>query len=122
MTPGWPRSLVPPQHEEFQEQVVRWLLDQGPAALRQSALRQYPVGLCLYVQAYVTGALEGVRQAYGRSRTALGEHLQAAELEIVQQGMATEGARLVALQRELDLVAQVLLDQAGGRTRHRMTR
>ncbi len=122
MTAGWPRALVPPQHEEFNEQVVIWLLDQGPSSLRQSPLRQYPVALCAYVQAYVAGAIEGVRKAYGTSRTAFAGHLQAADLEIVQQAMATEGARLVALQRELDLVSEVLLSQSGGRSSHRMNK
>ncbi|MDO8731093.1 MAG: hypothetical protein Q7L55_00720 [Actinomycetota bacterium] len=121
MTAGWPRSLVPPQHEEFGEQVVIWLLDQGPSSLRQSPLRHYPIALCAYVQAYAAGAVDGVRKAYGKSRTAFAGHLQAADLEIVQQAMATEGARLVALQRELDLVAEVLLTQSNDRTSHRMT-
>lgn len=120
MTAGWPRSLVPPQHEDFQVQVVIWLLDQGPSTLRTSPLRQYPVALCAYVQAYVTGAIDGVRKAYAKSRTAFGDHLQAADLEVVQQAMATEGARLVALQRELDLVAQALMNQAAGNSRRRM--
>ncbi len=122
MIPGWPRSLVPPAHEEFQEQVVTWLLDQGPSSLRQSPLRQYPVALCVYVRAYVNGALEGARKAYGSSRTIFAEQLQAAELETVQQAMATEGARLVALLRELDLVADALLNQPSSPTRHRMTK
>ena len=108
MTPGWPRGLVPASHEEFPERAVSWLLDQGPAELRQSALRSYPAALCAYVQAYVAGALEGVRKAYGQSRTDLAELLQPAELEIVLQAMAAEGARLVALQRELDLVSEAL--------------
>lgn len=99
-----------------------WLLDQGPSSLRQSPLRQYPIALCAYVQAYVSGALDGVRKAYGTSRTSFADHLQASDLEIVQQGMATEGARLVALQRELDLVSQALLNESDLRSRHRMSK
>ena len=97
-----------------------WLLDQGPSSMRQSTLRHYPVALCVYVRAYVSGALEGVRKSYGTSRTAFADHLQASDLEIVQQGMAAEGARLVALQRELDLVAEALLNQSASQSRRRM--
>ena len=122
MTPGWPRTLVPPSHEDFDSQVVMWLLDQGPSSLRQSALRNYPIALCAYVQAYIKGALEGARKAYATSRTSLGEHLQAADLEIVQQGMATQGAGLVALLRELDLVSEALHGQLAAESRHRMTK
>ena len=122
MIPGWPRSLVPPAHEDFSAQVVMWLLDQGPSSLRQSTLRQYPLALCAYVQAYTRGALEGARKAYGASRTAFSDHLQAADLEIVQQGMATQGAGLVALLRELDLVAEALQGQSAAPSGHRMTK
>ncbi|MFA7324420.1 MAG: hypothetical protein WC005_08680 [Candidatus Nanopelagicales bacterium] len=108
MTPGWPRALVPPQHEAFEERAVAWLLDQGPAELRQSVLRQYPVALAVYLQAYVTGALGGVRLAYGQARTELAPVLDPKALEIAQQAIAAEGARLVALVRELDLVVAAL--------------
>jgi len=39
----------------------------------------------------------------------LAGQLEPAELEIVLQAVAAEGARLVALQRELDLVCQALM-------------
>ena len=121
MTPGWPRNLAPPAHEDFEEQVVSWLLDHGPSSLRQSVLRRYPVALCIVVRAHVNGALEGVRKEYSTSRVTFAEHLQAADLELVQQAMATEGARLVALQRELDLVTEALLSHLPANPRHRMT-
>lgn len=113
MTPaGWPHGLVPPGHEDFISETVKWLLDIGPADLRSSALRQYPLALALYLESYVTGALEGSRVGYSQTRTNLDGVLQAFDLEIVQQALAAEGARLVALQREIMLVVQGLRSTA----------
>ncbi|MDD2858000.1 MAG: hypothetical protein PHU75_04920 [Candidatus Nanopelagicales bacterium] len=106
--PGWPRALVPAEHEDFEERAVAWLLDAGPAELRQSSLRQYPIALACYLRAYIGGALEGARLAYGQARTDLGPHLEAQALDATLQAVAAEGARLVALQREIDLVVEAL--------------
>lgn len=106
--PGWPRALVPPEHDAFEERAVAWLLDSGPAELRQSALRRHPLALACYLRAHVDGAVQGARQAYGRARTELGPALEPAALDEALQAIAAEGARLVALQREIDLVVGAL--------------
>ena len=106
--PGWPRDLVPPDHEEFVDNSVKWLLDQGPAELRQSPLRLYPLALAMYVDSFIAGAIEGVRRGYSKTRVNLSGSLEAAQVEIVQQALASEGARLVALSREIALVTEAL--------------
>jgi hypothetical protein len=105
---GWPHGLVAPDHEDFVQGAVKWLLDQGPAELRISPLRQYPLALALYLESYVRGALEGARVGYSQTRTKLDGVLEASDLELVQQALAAEGARLVAQLRELSLVVKGL--------------
>lgn len=114
-TPGWPHALVTPDHEEFLDSAVKWLLDQGPAELRQSPLRLYPLALAMYVESFISGAIEGVRRGYSKTRVNLSGSLEAAQVETVQQALASEGARLVALSRELALVTQALQDVNGRR-------
>ncbi len=105
MTPaGWPHGLVSPDHEDFVGLAVKWLLDQGPADLRTSPLRQYPLALALYLDSFTRGAIVGARHGYSQTRSNLDGIYQASDLETVQQALASEGARLVALQRELSLV------------------
>jgi hypothetical protein len=111
--PGWPRDLVPPDHEEFLDNCVKWLLDQGPAELRQSALRLYPLALALYVESFISGAIEGARRGYSKTRVSLSDSLEADQVEIVQQALASEGARLVALSREIALVTAALQESIG---------
>ena len=105
---GWPHGLVPSNHEDFVSEAVKWLLDLGPAQLRLSPLRQYPLALALYLESYVLGALDGARLGYSKTRTKLDGILQASDLEVVQQALAAEGARLVAQLRELSLVVEGL--------------
>jgi len=114
-TPGWPHDLVPPDHAEFLDNSVKWLLDQGPPELRQSPLRLYPLALAMYVESFIAGAIEGVRRGYSKTRVNLSGSLEAAQVEIVQQALASEGARLVALSREIALVAEALQDAIGRR-------
>jgi len=111
--PGWPRELVSPEHEEFLDNAVKWLLDQGPAQLRQSPLRLYPLALAMYVESFIAGAIEGVRRGYSTTRVNLSGSLEASQLETVQQALASEGARLVALSRELALVNAALQETIG---------
>lgn len=100
--------MVPPDHEDFTGEAVKWLLDQGPADLRTSPLRGFPLALALYLESFTAGALEGSRLGYSQTRTKLEGTLQAFDLEIVQQALAAQGARMVALQREISLVVEGL--------------
>ena len=102
--PGWPRGLPPGGTPEFNERVVGWLLDQGPADLRTSELRQLPLALATYIEHHLDGCLEAARRAYGQARTQLGPALTADQLERAQRALEAEGARLLQAQREVRLV------------------
>ena len=106
---GWPQDLPPPQDPEFAERVVGWLLDRGPAELRTSALRAQPVVLAYVIQAHTEATLVGARSAYARLRTDLGEILEPAQIDGALQALEAEGARLLQLRREVDLVVQACL-------------
>jgi len=105
---GWPRDLPPPGTAEFDEKVVGWLLDRGPADLRLSPLRHYPVALARLVARLVESSLDGTRGAYASARVELGEYLTPSELTAVQSALESEGARLLQIQREVALVEDVL--------------
>jgi len=106
--PGWPRDLPPPVTEEFSAKVTGWLLDRGPADLRLSPLRHYPVALARFVAHVIEGQLEGTRRAYALARVELGEALPPAGISIVQSALEAEGARLLTVQREVALVEEFL--------------
>ena len=92
--------------------MVGWLLDCGPADLRTSPLRRRPLALAAYVSHHVDASLIGARTAYSRARAELGDLLDAAALDEVQQALAAEGARLLQVQREVRLVQAALHDRA----------
>jgi hypothetical protein len=106
--PGWPRDLPPGGTAEFDARVVGWLLDRAPADVRGSALRHFPIALGRVVAHVVAGELVGIRNAYSTARSELGEHLAADELATVQAALEAEGARLLAVQREVALVEEAL--------------
>jgi hypothetical protein len=108
---GWPRDLPPPGTDEFEARVTGWLLDRGPADLRASAIRQWPLALAHLLVRVVEAELEGARRAYASARVDLGPHLSADELSSVQAALEAEGARLLQVQREVSLVARALLPE-----------
>ena len=116
--PGWPRDLPPRGTDEFDGKVTGWLLDRAPADLRGSPVRHLPVALVRVVAHVVAAELDGMRAAYASARTDLAEYLTADQIAVVQAALEAEGARLLAVQREVGLVEEALVDQAR-RTRHR---
>ena len=117
MPPGWPADLPAPGQPEFDERVVGWLLDRGPADLRTSQLRLRPVALAGYLAHHVDACLAGARTAYARARAELGALLEPAALTEVQQALEAEGARLLQVQREVRLVTAALRDRAESASR-----
>jgi len=105
---GWPKDLPPGGTEEFDAKVTGWLLDRGPADLRSSALRRWPIALARYLAHVTAGDLEGTRRAYAMARVELGSVLSADELAAVQAALEIEGARLLQVQREVGLVEEAL--------------
>jgi hypothetical protein len=105
---GWPRDLPPPGTDEFDAKVTGWLLDRGPADLRSSALRTWPIALARYLARIIDGELEATRNAYATARVDLGRALSPDQLTQVQAALEAEGARLLQVQREVALVEQAL--------------
>lgn len=108
---GWPADLPVPGEQGFDDRVVGWLLDRGPAELRTSSLRFQPLALAVYIGHQADASLEGARAAYGRARTELGPYLDPDQLGAVQRALEAEGARLLQVQREVRLVAAALRDR-----------
>ena len=108
---GWPRDLPPPGTDEFDAKVAGWLLDRGPADLRSSGIRQWPLALAHLLVRVLEAEVEGTRKAYASARVDLSTHLTPAELASVQAALEAEGARLLHMQREVALVAQALLSK-----------
>lgn len=105
---GWPRDLPPPGTQEFDDKVTGWLLDRGPADLRQSPLRHLPLALARVVAHVVAGELDGMRSAYASARVELGPVLPPEQLAVVQSALEAEGARLLNVGREVSLVEEAL--------------
>jgi hypothetical protein len=114
--PGWPRGLPPGGTPDFEERVTGWLLDQGPADLRTSALRHLPMALATYLDHHIEGCLSGARRAYAQARTELGDMMPPDQLSRAQRAFESEGARLLHVQREIRLVVEVLRAQAARST------
>jgi len=113
VTAGWPVGLVPESADDFVDRAVSWLLDQAPADLRTSVVRAYPRALAYLVWLHVGAQTEATRDAYRTIRAELGRQLGPEALGVVQQGLEAEGARLLRLSREVDLVRSAIDRQAG---------
>ena len=88
---------------------MAFLLDQCPAEYRgHDLLRRQPVVLARFAAHHVAGAIEAAREGYRQARTelrdAVGPEVVAEALQVYE----TEGARLVAVARQVDLVEQAL--------------
>jgi hypothetical protein len=110
--PGWPRDLPEPGSAAFPDRVVGWLLDRGPAELRSSDLRHLPLALAHVVGHVVDGEVAGLRTAYARVRVDLADEYAAADVQRILAALEAEGARLLAVLREVALVREALADPA----------
>ena len=107
---GWPADLPPAGTQEFDERVVGWLLDRGPADLRGSGLAAEPAALGYVVVRHCAGAVESLRQAYAQARADLG--LPPERLQVAQQAMERAGALLAQQEREVALVYRAIREQS----------
>lgn len=104
MSAGWPQDLVPVVAPDFLARAIGWLLDRGPADLRTSALRSYPVALAFVVEHHCEADVQATREAYRHARAELGGLMSASELTVIQQALEAQGARALATRREVALV------------------
>jgi hypothetical protein len=88
---------------------VTWLLDVVPPDYRlHGVLRRHPIALATMARYHSRACVEGARQGYRTARTELAEVLPEHAVDAVLAAYRTEGQRLAATARAVDLVARAL--------------
>jgi hypothetical protein len=106
---GWPAGVHPPGTEGFEQTAVKWLLDVVPPDYRlHGVLMRHPVALASLARHHLAACVEGARQGYRGARAELGQDLPPASIAAVLSAYQTEGSRLVATARAVDLVSRAL--------------
>ncbi len=109
LPPGWPTQVPPPGTRNWAERAALWLLDHSPAEYRQyPVMRKHPVLLVWLAEHNVAAQLDATRRSYGRARAELAEQVAPQQVTELLETLEQEGARLLALQREIGLVASAL--------------
>ncbi len=109
LPPGWPAGVHPPGSEGFEQTAVAWLLDVIPPDYRvHGVLRRHPIALAVLARHHLAACVEGARQGYRGARTELGDVLPPQGIDAVLAVYRTEGNRLVATARAVDLVGRGL--------------
>ena len=107
--PGWPAEVHPPESEAFERTAVAWLLDHCPPEFRgYPVLRRQPVVMARFTAHHVDGALGASRAGYRSARTELRDAVSPEVVAEALEAWETEGSRLLALSRAVDLVEQAL--------------
>jgi hypothetical protein len=106
---GWPDGVHPPGTPGFEQTAVNWLLDVVPPDYRlHGVLVRHPVALAALARHHLAACVEGARQGYRSARAELGDDLPPGGLAAVLSAYQTEGERLVATARAVDLVGRAL--------------
>src|SRR6266536_5352045 len=109
LPPGWPTGVHPPGSEDFERTAVTWLLDVVPPDYRlHGVLRRHPVALATLARRHLAACVEGARQGYRTARAELGDVLPPQGLDAVLAVYSSEGSRLVATARAVDLIGRAL--------------
>lgn len=112
--PG-PAGVHPPGSDDFEATAVEWLLQVSPAEYRQYAvLRRCPAALAAAARHHAVACVEGARQGYRTVRTELGEHIPPHAVDAVLNAYHSEGKRLVATARAVELVERALRGEVSG--------
>ncbi|MFC5910062.1 hypothetical protein [Streptacidiphilus monticola] len=107
--PGWPPQVRPPGAPQWEESARNWLYDQVPGEWRRyEVLQRHPLLLARNVRYHVEGAINGHRLGYSRARVETADHIEPPTLQQLLEADAREGARLVALARQVRLVEDAL--------------
>ncbi len=105
--PGWPGDL-PHAGEQFEEQVVGWLLDRLPPEYRLSAARRHPLLLAMAARSQSQATLEATREVYRGARAGLRDSLEPAEIDAGLTALEALAAQFRRTVREVELVEEAL--------------
>lgn len=106
---GWPTGVRPPGTPGFEQSVLNWLLDVVPPDYRMhGVLVRHPIALATLARHHVAACIEGARQGYRGARADLGRDLPASGIAEVLAAYQTEGRRLVATAKAVELVGRAL--------------
>jgi hypothetical protein len=126
---GWPAGVHPPGTADFEQSAVAWLLDVVPPDYRlHGVLVRHPVALAALARHHVDACIEGARTGYRGARAELGKDLPPGGITAVLDAYRTEGRRLVATAKAVDLISRALRGQefvpqlAGSQDDRRATR
>jgi hypothetical protein len=109
LPPGWPEGVHPPGTEGFEQTAVTWLLDVVPPDYRlHGVLRRHPLALAALARHHVAACVAGAREGYRTARAELGQDLPPGGITAVLAAYRSEGSRLVATARAVDLVGRAL--------------
>lgn len=107
--PGWPRAVPPPGDGDWTQRACLWLLDHSPGEYRAyPLLRRHPLLLAWLAERNIAAQLDAARRSYARARAEVGGHVGPEVLAQLLETLEQEGARLLAVQREIGLVASAL--------------
>jgi hypothetical protein len=124
---GWPTGVHPPGTDGFEQTAVNWLLDVVPPDYRlHGVLLRHPVALASLARQHVAACIEGARQGYRNVRAEFGRDLPPSGVDAILAAYQTEGRRLVATARAVELVSRALrgeefVPQLGGSPDDRRT-
>ena len=106
---GWPTGVHPPGTDGFEQTAVSWLLDVVPPDYRlHGVLLRHPVALAALAHHHLAACIEGAREGYRGVRAELGRDLPPSSISAVLEAYQTEGRRLVATARAVELVGRAL--------------
>jgi hypothetical protein len=105
---GWPDAVSPPGSEDWEASAAVWLLDLIPEYRMYPSIRRYPVVLAFIARHVLQGAVEGARDGYRTIRSQLGEMVPPHVIDAALRDFRTEGRRMAATVRTVDLVERAL--------------
>jgi len=111
--PGWPKGVPSPTpaggDDEatavWTDRAALWLFDQSPAEYRQyPLLRRHPLILAWLMRQNNEALTDAARRSYATARAELAPLISPMVIAQLLATLERDGARLLALQREADLV------------------
>src|ERR1700730_9612206 len=101
-------AVSAPGSEDWEASAAVWLLDFIPEYRLYPTARRYPVVLAVIARHVLAGAVEGARDGYRTTRSELGELVPPHVIDAVLRDCRTEGRRMAATVRAVELVERAL--------------